>query len=178
MITQEIPAKDEVNIGVPKRNFQYSSESSLLILNEEEKLFTLIKSNPIPFTSEEEESQVSEITITSDGVLSESWTKIENIPSMIITSNDEYVTLDCLTNFELRQYDKRQFETHLIKGKVSIDVGTPILIKIFYKPGEIKFTFSEGKDLVKKDYFQVTEADIIFESLKKSSHRLTKKIHF
>lgn len=124
------------------------------------------------------DSEVSDVTISSEGIIIDEWTSIENIPAMVIESDASTVTVDCLVDFEMKQFEKRQFNTSYFLGKVSTEVGSLILIRIFSKPGEIRFKFTEGKGLVSIDYFKPSESEKIFESLKQSNDRLTKKLRF
>lgn len=133
--------------------------------------------SPPKWDTDLDQTKASEIEITSDGLISEKWIKIENVPSSVVSVDDHSVVLECLLDFELKHFEKRVFDSSIIPSALRV-VGSKMLLKIFSRPGEIRFTFTEATNLFNKDYFESPETDKILESLRSSSPRLTKRITY
>ncbi|HVX28441.1 MAG TPA: hypothetical protein VHB70_18985 [Parafilimonas sp.] len=111
---------------------------------------------------------LSDFTITAQGIIQEKWKTVETIASMLIEVNDESVVLQCLINEENNIFENRVFEKELV-SHLNLSKKIPIMIKIYKRPGEIKFKFIDGKGLFSLLSFNQYKATV-------KGTRLSKKI--
>ncbi len=109
-------------------------------------------------TAPAEVVDISDLFVSEKGVVSEQWEKIENISAIVVGNSGDQVTLECLIDEEKKLFERRIFPAPLLKGVVKLEEGSLILIKIFQRPGEMKFKFVSGKGIVRPEVFQKTDA--------------------
>lgn len=112
-------------------------------------------------------SDVSDIIVSDQGIIAERWDAIENIPSSIIELGNNAVTLECLVDIDTRKFQRRIFDSMLLEGIVKFEVGKLVLIKIFKRPGEIRFKFLDGSGLVNPEYFDAKKIKDYFKDIPK-----------
>lgn len=121
-------------------------------------------------------SDVSDIIVSDQGLISERWDAIENIPSSIVEVGGNSITLECLVDFDTKKFQRRIFDSMLLEGIVKFEVGKLVLIKLFKRVGEIRFKFLDGSGLINPEYFDAKKIKDYFKDIPKG--RLDKHIKF
>ena len=112
------------------------------------------------------DSELSEISINSLGIIEESWNSILKIPGRIIEVTETTVVLECVIDLEKKTIQERTFKKDLFNGAVPLQEYQLVLIKIFQRTGKISYEFLNGNGLVKKSTFP---DENFFEHLKGSA---------
>jgi hypothetical protein len=158
-IEPEIPFEDFWPITKTEEvsNSEYTRSYSRL-LTPSKKLLKLPETS---FTVDDE--KLSKISVTSGGVIEETWTSIQKVPSRIIEISDHFVILECLVDISNRTYEHRKFDKADFETGIPLKDGQLILIKISSKPLKKLIEFIDGTNLIQAEYFKEND---LFKDLK------------
>jgi hypothetical protein len=118
----------------------------------------------------QEEQSFSNYTITSDGLVQETWKTIQHIPSRILEIDDEFVILECLTDPEKKAFQNRKIERSSLAGAVPLNRHQLVMMKISKRPGETRVQFLNGNRIINQELFD----ENYFSNLSKT--KLTKRL--
>ena len=111
---------------------------------------------------------ISELIITSAGVVEDHWTFRQNIPAMIVDYNEDVVTMECMIDEGNLKTQKRLFKTELLKGAIELERESLVLIKTYQRPGHLNIEFVNGKGLFRSNLFiDATEKEKAFAGIEK-----------
>lgn len=116
---------------------------------------------------DENEVELSELRLTSDGLFEERWDNIINIPARLIELGDDFAILECIVDLDSGIIENRKFERCVLEGAVTFKALQPILITVFKRSGQIRFTFKDNFQTsyskhFEKEYFLDTPQSGIF----------------
>lgn len=89
----------------------------------------------------------------------------------ILEIDEETVILCCLIDEDEKHFQRRRFDRQFFEGKVNLAINQFVEMKIFTKPGEVKFTFANtnrqdlNEKFTPKDYFSQFEGTVLFQPL-------------
>lgn len=103
-------------------------------------------------TGNTDDSRISDITITTDGIVSSNWINVGNLSGKILSISDDNVIVDCLIDSFPKRYQKRSIKKSLFKG-IPLELGRLIMIRVFENPPESKFILEDGNGRVPETDF-------------------------
>lgn len=125
-----------------------------------------LKNFEVPTIDQDIKGDLSNFTITESGIVEEQWTTVENVLAQIIEVTKESVILECLVDTTEKIFEHRSFDILLFEKLSPLTQFKAIVIKIFRRPGEIKFQFLDGekifdKNIFDQDFFKELSDDIL-----------------
>jgi hypothetical protein len=98
--------------------------------------------------------------INESGELFENWDVTETWPAKLIEVNNDFVLLECLIDYQNKEYSLRQFPRAVMEGKIPFRFGTFVIIKVFMRPGKQVFEYEHDFKAEYKKYFETDNSDI------------------
>ncbi len=105
---------------------------------------------------QKKEIEISDFGVTADGILGEHWNTIDTYQARILEVSENFIILECVTNIEEKVFENRKFDIAFLKNIVPFKLYHPVLIKVFKRPGEMKFKIIDGTDLFDEKIFENT----------------------
>jgi hypothetical protein len=166
-----------INIPMPsvsdfEENKDVSNPTHITYPSKESTGSTIVKRHSYiteSYTREKKED-LTDYIITEEGIVTESWHSIINIPSQIIEVTEEYVKLECIFNLERKEYGYLEFDLNDLIHLTPLMQHKLVLIKIFKRPGVKTYKILSGdqkfeRNLFQKDFFQDLDPSIFSEQL-------------
>ena len=99
-------------------------------------------------------TDLSNYTITSDGLIADTWDSIINVEARVVEIRSETVVLECIVDADKFEFQNRSFEKNFFNG-IPILEKYPILIKIFKRKNEVRHLVLSGQGLFDDSKFEI-----------------------
>ncbi|MFH4963886.1 hypothetical protein V8G69_02700 [Gaetbulibacter sp. M235] len=128
-----------------------------ITLESEGEITSVIPEKVKSLNFEDSDNFINNIFSGRDFISSETWASNEIIKSRIISSDDDYVYLDCILDIETMHFEQRQFHKSLFSNFKTLQTGGLVLIKLKSKPGSFRVDVYPGEGLVNPELFDFNE---------------------
>ena len=88
-------------------------------------------------------------------ISSENWVSNEIIKSRIVSSDNDFVYLDCIIDLETMSLEHRRFPKNLFSNFKSLETGTLAIINLKSKPNSFRVDVYFGEGMIDPKLFDV-----------------------
>jgi hypothetical protein len=162
-----IYAQNKLSSSLSELTQHFSQRELNEVLCEFEVTDKILRHNFSKTKQEEQSTELSNYTITSEGVFAEKWDAILNIEARVVKSGNDKVVVECLVDSGKVEFENRSFDKSFFDG-IPTTEKYPVLIKIFKRKNELKYQFLDGRGLFDLSKFDVDPfKDVDFNFLNK-----------
>ncbi|AYN69074.1 hypothetical protein D1013_17660 [Euzebyella marina] len=147
--------------GITFENFNFKDDFKSIKNVFDNALSSFSEPLTIDFDKFKEESQFKDLYLTESKlklrgfVENEEWTTKISIQSRVVEIDNSQIKCDCLVDQTERVFELRIFDKSLFDHIETLSVGSPILLKIYSKPGSSRIDVLDGEKIVDDSLFDL-----------------------